>query len=277
MSAQERTIVRALLEGEYNGAWDLMSGYFSSYSAEVEEDLRSLFLPENHFLTSAQTADKGAFTTYLYDYEQPVCYFGPGYHDGYTILHELGHYFSALYSDDVEMDIAETQSQANEWLFTAYLQGAKISGALAETVLYYQLHSALQTIVLASIIDEFEQSVYSDPPESGEEFDLRMRDICQDYGGVDWVKSQFADPMRYWRSVVLESPCYYISYAFSMLAAINFYELAVNDYAAAQKTYLALVSLEPDEGETYCQWLRKMGLQTPFEESYYQSIARLAA
>ena len=278
LSTKERATVRALLEGEYSGAWDLMNGYFSSFSAEVETGMKSLFLPENHFLTNSKNADEGAFTTYLYDYERPICYFGPGYHDAYTILHELGHYYSAICSnDELEMDIAETQSQANEWLFTAYLQIAAKNETLAETVLYYQLYSALRTIVMSSIIDEFEQSVYSDPPESGEEFDARMREICQGYGGVDWVKSQFADPMRYWRLVVLESPCYYISYAFSMLASINFYELALKDYAAAQNAYLALAALELDEGETYCQWLEEQGMQTPFEASYYQSIARLAA
>lgn len=175
------------------------------------------------------------------------------------------------------MDIAETQSQANEWLFTAYLQDANETDALARTVFYYELHSALQTIVLASLIDEFEQSVYQNPPENANAFDLRMQEVCQGYGGVEWVKKQFADPMRYWRNVVLESPCYYISYAFSMLAAINFYALASTDYRAAQNTYLELTVLQLEEGQTYCDWLQMKNMQTPFEESFYQTIALLAA
>lgn len=278
LDAGERQIVRALLEGEYNGAWNLMSRYFSSFPSEAEKQMRSLFLSENHFLTNAQTADAGAFTAYLYEYEQPVCYFGPGYHDGFTVIHELGHYFSALSSDvDLQMDIAETQSQANEWLFTAYLQNAGVSRALAETILYYQLHSSLQTIVLASLIDEFEQSIYQNPPESAEEIDLRMKQICQRYGGVELVKKQFADPMRYWRNVVLESPCYYISYAFSMLVSMSFYELATSDYAAAQSAYIDLAALQLEDGTTYCQWLENQSMHTPFERSYYLIITDLAA
>ncbi len=276
LTAKEREIVRALLEGEYNDAWSLLGGYLASYSDEVEEDMRSLFLPDNHFLTDAQNADAGAFTTYLYDYEQPVCYFGPGYHDGFTVIHELGHYYSALFSENkVQMDIAETQSQANEWLFTAYLQNTQNNQNIAQTVLYYQLHSAIQTIVLASIIDEFEKSVYLDPPASPEELDARMRAVCQGYGGVDAVKAQFADPMQYWRAVTLENPCYYISYSFSMLAAINFYELATREYPAAQSVYLDLAVLELEDGKTYLQWLEEQKMHTPFEEEYYQIIAAL--
>ena len=278
LNTEERWVVRALLNGEYDGAWELMSGYFSSFPAKEERDLRSLFDSENHFMTNSQSADAGAFTTYLYEYEQPVCYFGPGYHDGYTVIHELGHYFSALSSkDEFLLDVAETQSQANEWLFTAYLQNANVSRALAETILYYQLRSALQTIVLASLIDEFEQSIYQNPPESAEEIDLRMKAVCESYGGIEWFKKQFADPMHYWRSVVLENPCYYISYAFSMLVSISFYELAANDYAAAQSAYIDLAALQLEEGTTYCQWLEIQTMDTPFEESYYQTIAALAA
>ena len=274
LGSGERSVVRALLEGEYGNAWGLFEEYFASFPKEAANKMTSLFQSGNLFLTSAENADPGAFTTYLYEYDQPVCYFGPGYHDGFTVIHELGHYISAFYTEgDLPMDIAETQSQANEWLFTAYLDQMLQSRALAQTVFYYQLHSALQSIVISSIIDEFEQSVYRDVPASAEELDQRMEEVCRGYGGLVSVKSLFADPMRYWRAVVLESPCYYISYAFSMLAAMNFYQIATDSYSAAQSAYLELVALDLKRGESYCDWLKEQNLQTPFEESYYREIA----
>ncbi len=277
LGSEGRGIVRALLEGEYSRAWELLDAYISSFPAETEEDMRSLFQTDNHFLTSAQNADPGAFTTYLDEYEQPVCYFGPGYHDGFTVIHEMGHYLSAFYTaGDLPMDIAETQSQANEWLFTAFLDQTLQDRALAQTIFYYQLHSALQSIVLASLVDEFEQSVYQNVPASETEFDARMEEICQGYGGVQTVKTLFADPLRYWRLVTLENPGYYISYAFSMLAAINFYQLAGGGYSTAQSVYLDLVALDLEEGEPYCLWLEEQHLNTPFEENYYQEIAGFA-
>ena len=185
---------------------------------------------------------------------------------------------SAFYTAGLlPMDIAETQSQANEWLFTAYLEESLANGALAETIFFYQLHSALQTIIMASIIDEFEQSVYHDLPTSAEEFDARMEEICADYGGIASVRAMFSDPLRYWRFVTLENPCYYISYAFSMLVAVNFYEAAMRSYSAAQDAFLNLVALDPEEGDSYCAWLKEQNLHTPFEEDYYQTIAALAS
>ena len=278
LNANERQIVRALLEGEYTNVLELINGYLASFPEQAEEQLQSLFQSENFFMTSAQNADPGAFTVYLYEFDQPVCYFGPGYHDGYTIIHELGHYLSAFYSElNLQMDIAETQSQGNEWLFTAYLKNTLASRDLAETILYYQLFSALQTIVVSSIVDEFEQRVYRELPTDEEEFDRIMEDVCQEYGGLRFVKTMFADPANYWRAVVLESPCYYISYAFSMLVAFHFYEAAINDYEAIQAVYLDLAQLQLEDETTYCQWLKEQNLQTPFEEEYYQTIVAFAS
>lgn len=278
LSSGDRAIVRSLLEGEYETSWELLSGYFSSFSKQTENRMKGLFEEGNCFITSGKNADRGAFTSYLYEYDQPVCYFGPGYHDGYTVIHEMGHYLSAFYTAGLlPMDIAETQSQANEWLFTAYLEESLANGALAETIFFYQLHSALQTIIMASIIDEFEQSVYHDLPTSAEEFDARMEEICADYGGIASVRAMFSDPLRYWRFVTLENPCYYISYAFSMLVAVNFYEAAMRSYSAAQDAFLNLVALDPEEGDSYCAWLKEQNLHTPFEEDYYQTIAALAS
>ena len=52
-----------------------------------------------------------------------MCYFGPGYQDMLTVLHELGHYGAMLINEgfDGSMDIAETHSQGNEYLFLSYL------------------------------------------------------------------------------------------------------------------------------------------------------------
>ena len=262
----------ALLEGEYGNAWDLLDAYLSSFPQEAEEQLRTLFETENHVLTSSQNADAGAFTTYLYEYDQPFCYFGPGYHNGYSILHEMGHYFSCFYSEnDLQMDLAETQSQANEWLFTAFLDHYDQNGLLSQTVFYYQLHSSLQTIVMASIIDEFEQSVYLNPPASTEEFEQRMDWVCEGYGGTKTVQTLFADPQRYWRAVVLDNPCYYISYAFSMLVSTNFYGAALEDVSSAYQTYLSLVEAQLEDG-TYCAWLQEQGIPTPFEDQLYQNL-----
>ena len=184
----------------------------------------------------------------------------------------MGHYYAAILGedDDVQMDLAETQSQSNEWLFAHYLVREK-SENLGKAIYLYQLYSALQTIVLSSIVDEFEQSVYREIPASADELETRMRTICEGYGGETAVGRYFGDPQLYWRSVTMESPCYYVSYAFSMLVATSFYDLAEADPAGARETYLTIAG--GDMGEmTYAAWLTSLGMQTPFDPALYQAI-----
>ncbi len=276
LNRTEKREIGALISGEYTGAADSINGYLATYPAEVSADMKSLFEGGNLFYTNSKNADEGAFTAYLYEFDRPVCFFGPGYHSGYTVIHELGHYYAALISgtDDVQMDLAETQSQGNEWLFTDYLVRTH-SETFAEAIVSYQLYSSLASIVLASIVDEFEQGVYANPPASAGEFDQRMNAVCDGYGGREWLMGIFADPLDYWRGVAPESPCYYISYAYSMLISIGLYCKAQTDPESARETYLVLAGGKMGEA-TYPVWLRALGLETPFDESLYQAVAALA-
>lgn len=272
LNENERRVLIALFEGEYGLVWNDIQGYLAAYPEQTKTDMASLFEPGNLFLTSSEKAHAGAFTAYLYEPERPICYFGPGYHSAFTILHEMGHYYAAILGedDDVQMDLAETQSQSNEWLFAHYLVREK-SENLGKAIYLYQLYSALQTIVLSSIIDEFEQSVYREIPANADELETRMRTICEGYGGETAVGRYFGDPQLYWRSVTMESPCYYVSYAFSMLVATSFYDLAEADPAGARETYLTIAG--GDMGEmTYAAWLTSLGMQTPFDPALYQAI-----
>lgn len=276
LNNQEQKKLLALINGEYSEVKNEIKGYLATYPPEVAADMWSMFESGNLFYTNAENANAGAFTAYLYEYERPVCYFGPDYHSGYTVVHEMGHYYAALLSngEDVQMDIAETQSQANEWLFTEYLVRTK-SKNFADAVFYYQLYSSLASIVLSSIVDEFEQNVYFyNPPKTADDFDSLMNGICDTYGGREWLMTLFADPLTYWRRVALENPCYYVSYAYSMLVSIDFYCLARKAPSRAQEIYLELAAGDMG-GLTYPEWLRSVGLATPFDKTLYESIAAL--
>ena len=275
LNRSERKVINALIRGEYTDVKAEIDGYLAAYPQEAAEAMASLFAEGNLFYTDSENADESAFTAYLYEPGRPVCYFGPNYHAGYTVIHEMGHYYAALCmnGDDVQMDLAETQSQGNEWIFTHYLAKTH-SETFGKAVFSYQLYSSLASIVLASIVDEFEQSVYTDLPVSADEFDERMKAICDGYGGRAWLVTLFADPLDYWRGVVIESPCYYISYACSMLTSIGLYEMAKTDAESARTTYLTIVGA--DMGDlTYPAWIKQLGLESPFEESLYQTVAAM--
>ena len=82
-----------------------------------------LFEKNAAFFEDGSNAYAGAFVNYISYYEEPFAYFGPDYKGTYTIVHEMGHYASA-YSYNfggLNYDLAETHSQANEWLFSYFL------------------------------------------------------------------------------------------------------------------------------------------------------------
>ena len=66
---------------------------------------------------------------------------------------------------------------------------------------------------------------------------------------------------------------YYVSYAVSMLAAVQIYSVAeIRSYEQAMEIYLSL--MEP-EGDTFLECLEKAGLKTPMDEALYLELEQL--
>lgn len=269
--------ISALFDDDYFPIKRLIDGYLATYPDDVRDGMSSLFEPQNQFTTTAKTAHEGAFTVFLYDPGRPVSYFGPGYRSGYTILHEMGHFYSAVRngSDEIPMDHAETQSQGNEWIFTAYLMENIGRKNFADAVFYYELYVSIAGVIAECIIDAFESDIYRDPPTDARELDDRMTAVCEQFGGKDYLSRNVVDPDAYWRGVVLESPCYYISYAFSSMVSLSVFCEAMLDYSKGQDAYLTLMGVIP-EGMTYTEWLDVLDIPSPFEEELYRRIADLA-
>ena len=259
-----------LVEGDY------LEGYTASYSRDVHEAMQSLFGPENSFFTDSDSAYAGAFTVTLAEPGRPVCYFGPGYQELYTVVHEMGHYYAALVNPEASavLDLAEVHSQGNEWLLTAWFQD-ELPGLVAEAMFLNQLGGALISVILCTAVDDFEQRCYTEAPDSVAELDALADAVVDDYGGDAWFTGMITDFPVYWRMVALESPGYYISYAVSMLASLQLYCVTQEQsFAAGQQVYLDLV--ETDPGTAFTETLRQVGLDSPLTDaSVYEDICRL--
>jgi oligoendopeptidase F len=141
----------------------------------------------------------------------------------------------------------------------------------------YNLVNAAYVMILATVVDEFEQRVYALDDETiaamtSEDFDAIMTEVCEPYGGVDWVSSNISDPHNYWRQVAISNPVYYISYAVSAVAAVEIFALAEEDTEAAFTAYRALVENVTEE-DGFLNALKKAGLYTPFEEEAFKQIS----
>ena len=241
---------------------------------------------------------KGAFNYWISAQDKSVLYFGPGSYSGaFTFVHEFGHYNNSYYNEGTSMsyDLDETHSQGNEMMFLAYLKTALPEDCekVYEVVEYDQLWNMLAIVMLAMAVDEFEQAVYTnyytgvefEDGISAEEYDSLFKTIMNQYGIGQSLNS------AYWRYVVIESACYYISYSISAMASLQLYVLAMEeieetgDFAATREKYLKLITFTDDDANAhtdfvgdrvvdvgYADTLTYAGLLNPFDENFYQFV-----
>ncbi len=248
--------------------YDYVDGYLAQLPQQMQEGMQGMFRDNRLAFGTASDSYQGAFTTTVEG--EPFCYFGPGYLGANTVIHEIGHYYGIQYGDlGQPLDLSETQSQGNEWLFLTYLEEV----LPADDFRAYeslQLYSVISTYVICVMVDEFEQRVYTHEKAgslTGEEMDSIMTEIAQSYGGLDYVEANCGDVLDYWRRVVLEAPVYYISYAVSGLAALDLYTLSQADENQGYAVYGKLI--QGPEDAQFLEALEQAGLSGPFEENVY--------
>ena len=217
-------------------------------------------------------AYEGAFTTYLPDFETPVIYFGPGYFATDTFVHEFGHYFAAALSEDggdsLPYDLAETQSQGDEFLFAYWFEYIEPSYVeVAHAVAEYKIYDVLTSILTASLVNDFETYVYTHLDAlTPEELDGVLVSLCDAYGGYDAVKAALGyEPEIYWHHVVMEAPGYYVSYAASAIPTLALYATAKTEgFRTAVEAYSVIVTADPEAG--FLAALDEAGIGSPFRD-----------
>jgi hypothetical protein len=203
---------------------------------------------------------EGAYVTYIRGVDLPIAYFGKKYDSAMTVAHEFGHYMNEIYNNDEysqSFDLLETHSQGQEMLFMSYAKDF-LSGNALTLVSTYNLLSTLQTIVLATQVDCFEQAIYLNQ-YAGPGAEAIMEDgkiTADEYDTVYAGLSEYlgiAEKYRvdeYWRYVTISSPCYYISYAISGVNALQIYATAAQKgFDVAKESYLKLFTYTDENPE----------------------------
>lgn len=235
-----------------------------------------LFENRNFVMSSKYNSHPSAFQTYISGegWDTPFCFFGSNGQSTMTVVHEMGHYYASLHNENVNSyDLAETQSQGNEMLFLAFVK-PYMSAPVFRCVEASTMYQYVAMSIVCVIIDEFEREVYSLESVEGygsKEFDAVMAKVCEKYGGVSYINGNITNINSYWRQVATNNPVYYISYATSMIAALNIYSVAKEDQAAAREIYRILVE-ESTEEDTLLTASAKAGLSSPFEEETIKAI-----
>ena len=276
LSSNMKKQANSFLEGKFDS---LDRNYLIEYldslgDTSMGNGMRHMFENKNCVISGKPKSHPTAFQTYLYEDEIPFCLFGSSGQSSTTVVHEIGHYYAALNNNDLSSyDLMETHSQGNEFLFLNFCSD-KMPASVYDVVEGYQVVNACYIIIMATIIDEFEQKVYSLDSVEGftsADFDAIMTEVCKKYGGASYIKDNISDPYNYWRQVCITSPVYYISYAVSSVAALEIAALAANDTDAAYTAYTTLVE-GVEEKDGFLGALEIAGLGSPFEEETYEKI-----
>lgn len=244
-------------------------GLVTQYMPRVSDDAaKAAAYMEKHglyFMDSADRVSDLGFTTTLDQYNAPFIYltlYGDQ-NDIQSMFHEFGHYYDAYVNPVPDLllsvgslDIFEIHSTGMEALSTGWYED--IYGEDADLARIRFLDSALYTVFSGCLFDEFQRVVYADPTLTPEQISQTFVTIARSYG----LRSFGKEFSHYWMQVNhnFESPFYYISYAVSMLASLQIYEMAENDWTAAAGFYNDLVSLGAFD-YTYCELLDKVGLE----------------
>ena len=251
--------------------------YLYSLEGTMGENMLHVFDNKNCVFSNNSNSHPTAFQTYMYEDEKPFCLFGSDGQSANTIVHEIGHYYAAVTNKDLNnYDLCETHSQGNEFLFINFCKD-EMNKNIYSCVRAYNLVNAAYVMILATVVDEFEQRVYALDDETianmtSDDFDAIMASVCEPYGGVDWVSSNISDPIAYWRKVAISNPVYYISYAVSAVASVEIFALAETDTEAAFEAYRMLVE-DVTEEDGFINALKKAGLYTPFEKEAFEQVA----
>ena len=255
--------------------------YLDSLEGAMGEGMRDVFESKNCLFSFSGNSHPTAFQTYLYEDGTPFCFFGSSGQSACTVAHEIGHYYAAYTNHDIDnLDLCETHSQGNEFLFLTFCKDY-LKEDVYNVARAYQLVNTCYVMIMATIIDEFEQNVYALDDATiasmtGADFDAIMTQVCAPYGGAPWVESVVSNPYSYWRLVCISNPVYYISYAVSATAAVGILALAEADYDLALESYTKLVEgITPEDG--FLGALAKAGLTTPFEEETFINIGEMLA
>lgn len=270
LSYSQQMDLQELIYDDYDKT-DYLEEYLDALPEEMGKEMEGM-LDGYVIFPKGGRAREGAFTTLISGH--PFCYFSRGYRDVFSLAHEMGHYYGGLQSDLMSMplDLAEIQSQGNEWLMIVYT-AEELDEAVYECYLDYRIANDIIAILASVIIDEFEERVYTaEGVENFEakDFDKIMEEVCKEYGGIKKLQENL-DIQSAWRQVALEQPGYYISYAVSLVPSLDIFFCASNDWDAAVEMYQK-VTQDLDEDVTFLGTLEKAGLASPFEDTLFNKL-----
>lgn len=277
LTTNERKTANTILHADaFVNCFEYIEDYADYMGGFFKQEFNGLFTENGHYNISYE--DNG--TPGAYEYEFPYgngvynyVFYGPGYHDSISIVHEFGHYLAGQANplSIASYDLAETQSQADEFMFLQYLAqfgDYGFSDNLKQYIVDYYLVDDIFFIVIPALVNEVEKLVYAGDYELGD-LEAAVDLLYEQYPALnDFYDKEYT--YEYCADVTMYSAGYYISYSTSLLGALNINKIATNNYQEAKDAYLKLIELDGNFG--YLDAYQYAGLGDPFEENTFKYI-----
>lgn len=248
-----------------------LTPYYVTLGSNFEEAFGAF--DELAFTAQSDRSLPAAFTAYQQSGGTPFCYFGPGYQSLSTYVHEQGHFMSFYLSESSvsSIDLCETHSQANEWLYLSYMEASYAPELYNDLISYYLLDQVL-TITLSCCCDAFERSVYADEELTAEDYDELFVRCAKELGAYEFLKDYMGSNLElYWHRAVISNSMYYLSYAVSLIPSIEFYLISKEKgFEYASELYYDLCTV--DSEAPFHRTVTEAGLSSPFEEDVYEKL-----
>lgn len=272
-------LLDTIISGDsFTECFDIIEAYKDYMGGDFKNVFDDLFKDGgNYYISYDNDGYSGAYVETLgiesKDY-YPIAFFGPHNHDSSTIIHEFGHYFNGYINrnDNSPMDLFETHSQADEYLFYQFLfqELFKDNEALADALKCYFLQDDYEYLVYFAMVSEVERLCYEkDNLQLGD-----LKNICHELytknTGLNVFGPTERSLYRYTQNVTMYSPGYYISYATSLIGALNINRIAEDNFNDAKDSYYKLINHNGIDG--YVDVYEYAGLKNPFEEDTFKYI-----
>lgn len=220
---------------------------------------------------------QSSFTTYFSSYNAPFMFtaWEGSHYNTRTVIHELGHYANYYHNPTVgwsvadPLDLAEVDSQGLEMLMIPYYTA--FYGEAAEAAELEQMVEAAYAVISGCMEDELQQEAYANPDMTLEELNAVYLRLAEEYGFVDLYGYIGTE----WTLIphTFQTPMYYISYATSMVPALELWELSRTDEAAARSAYWSI--LQRGAYAQFRETVQANGLSDPLSPDTIRHLAQV--
>ena len=230
-----------------------------------------------------KTKKTGGYMTYLPDYKAPFIFanFNGTSGDADVITHECGHAFQGWIASsdpihehmDITMETAETHSMSMEFFTEPWMD--LFFGARSKDYVDMHFEDSCIFIPYGTMVDEFQDIVYSDPSLSPKARNEVWRDLERQYKPhLDYSGNEYYEAGGFWQRQhhIYDCPLYYIDYCIAQTNALQYKAWMDRDYREAWDSYLRLCRLSASD--FFTGLLPQVGLDNPFVDGCLRHVVK---